>query len=407
MAIYKYRAKKDEGIAEGSIEAANEKEAIEKISRMGCLPTWIQQESGPLRLEAPFLAKPSPLRKVNIKSREVIIFSRQLASLLKSGVPILNALNIIKEQSENSHLRNILADIHNAVKEGSNFSNALAQYPHVFSPLYIAMVRIGEEGGAFPEMLLRIADHRAKQEEMLSRLRMASAYPLLMALVGSATVVFMLTFVMPRLMRIFNNMGEKLPLPTQILISVSQGLLHNWAWIIVIVCIMIFAIKRSLKTKAGQLSWSVFQLHLPVLGKLILKAELARFSRTLELLIKNGIPILKAIDIAVPVLENEVIKNQLRKSCKELEQGGSFGRSLKNSRWFPLLMSNLIIVGEESGRLDGALAAAASSYEQDTDDALKMMSTLLEPLMILGMGLIVGFIIVAMLLPIFEISPVR
>jgi type II secretory pathway component PulF len=168
--------------------------------------------------------------------------------------------------------------------------------------------------------------------------------------------------------------------------------------------IIILLIRKQAKTKAGKLSFSLFKLHLPIFGRLILKAELSRFSRTLELLIKNGIPILKAIDIAIPVLENELIKRQLRQSYKELEQGGSFGRSLKNSKIFPLFMSNLISVGEESGKLDEALAEIAGSYEYDTDEAMRVMSSLIEPLMILGMGLIVGFIVVAMLLPVFEIN---
>lgn len=400
--IYKYRAKKGpQDIVDDTIEASTEKEAIEKVSQLGLLPIHIEKVSQIIKeLQTPSEAKVHG----RIRSRQITIFSRQLASLLKSGVPILNSLNIIREQSENPHLKNILQSIHNAIKEGATFSSALAKYPNIFSNLYIAMIRTGEDAGNLPEVLLRIADYRTKQEEMLSRFRLALAYPFLMAIVGLATVVFMLTFVMPRLMRIFVNLGEKLPLPTRILISISQGLRQGWFWIILILAIIILVIKRQAKTKVGRLSLSIFKLHLPVLGNFILKAELSRFSRTLELLIKNGIPILKAIDIAIPVLENEVIKNQLRQSYKQLEQGGSFGKSLKNSKVFPLFMSNLITVGEESGKLDEALAEVASSYERDTDEAMRMMASLLEPLMILGMGLIVGFIVVAMLLPIFEIN---
>jgi type II secretory pathway component PulF len=400
--IYKYRAKKGpEDIVDGTIEASSEKEAIEKVSQMGYIPIHIEKFS-------PAVAEPHLISEGKlhgkIKSRETTIFSRQLASLLKSGVPILNALNIIREQSENPHLKYILHSIHNEIKEGATFSSVLAKYPNIFSSLYVAMIRTGEDTGGLPEVLLRIADYRMKQEDMLSRFRMALAYPILMAIVGLATVVFMLTFVMPRLMGIFVNLGEKLPLPTRILISISQGLRSSWFWIILIFATIILIIRRQAKTKTGKISLSIFKLHLPILGNFILKAELSRFSRTLELLIKNGIPILKAIDIAIPVLENEVIKNQLRQSYKQLEQGGSFGRSLKNSKVFPLFMSNLITVGEESGKLDEALAEVASSYERDTDEAMRIMASLLEPLMILGMGLIVGFIVVAMLLPIFEIN---
>ncbi|MDD5466088.1 MAG: type II secretion system F family protein [Candidatus Omnitrophica bacterium] len=417
MIKYIYHAKKNTGeTVEGRIDAVSKEEAIEKLSLKGYLPISIEED--PRRIDhqaAPninrqasrmaeskiyFFSKPG----AKIKSGQITVFSRQLASLLKSGVPILSAINIISEQSENLYLKVSLKSICNAVKDGSTFSSALSNYPRIFSSLYVALVRSGEESGTLPAALLRIADYRAKQEEIISRIRMSLAYPILMAIVGAGTIVFMLTFVMPRLMGIFVNLGEKLPLPTRILISISQGLGHWWFWIILALAIIILLIRRQVKTEAGKLSFSLFKLHLPVFGKLILKAELARFSRTLELLIKNGISILRAIDVAVPVLENEIIKKQLRQSYKELEQGGFFGRSLKNSKVFPPFMSNLISIGEESGRLDEALAEIADTYEHDTDEAIKVMSSLIEPLMILGMGLIVGFIVVAMLLPVFEIN---
>jgi general secretion pathway protein F len=290
------------------------------------------------------------------------------------------------------------------VKDGAPLSSSLAQYPNAFSPLYIAMIRAGEDSGNLPEVLLRIADHRAKQEEMLSRFRMAMAYPILMMLVGLGTIVFMLTYVMPRLMDIFVNLGQRLPLPTRILIATSDFLRQWWFWILVVLGLFILVARREARTKTGKLSLSLLTLYLPLFGRFVLKAELSRFSRTMELLIKSGIPILKAISVAIPVMDNEIIKNHLRKSYQELEGGGSFGRSLKNSKVFPLFMTNLIIVGEESGRLEEALAEVAGAYERDTDEAMRVMASLLEPLMILVMGLIVGFIVVSMLLPIFEIN---
>jgi len=202
----------------------------------------------------------------------------------------------------------------------------------------------------------------------------------------------------------YMNLGQDLPLPTQMLISISAGLKQKGLLSLLGLSIAIAIMNRQLKTRAGRLSWSIFTLRLPLLGKFILKAELARFSRTLELLLENGITILKAIDISIPVLDNEMLKNQLKESYKSLEQGGSFGRSLKNSKFFPAFMSNLIIVGEESGKLYDALREVADSYECDTDEAMKIMGSLLEPLMILGMGLIVGFMVIAMLLPIFELN---
>jgi len=400
MAIYKYRAKKGpQEIIEATIEAQSEKEAIEKLSSLGYVPVHIEEYTQATTSQEDSLEN-RPFAK--IKSREITIFTRQLATLLKSGVPILDAINIIREQSENPNLKNILKNIHNAVKDGATFSSVLTQYRQVFSSLYIAMIRAGEDSGALSDALLRIADYRAKQEEVLSRFRMALAYPILMVIVGLSTIIFMLAFVMPRLMKIFLNMGQELPLPTRILISVSNGLRHWWLWVILALFVLI--IRRQAKQKAAKFFLSHLKIHLPLFGKLMLKAELGRFSRTLELLIKSGIPILKAIEVAIPVVDNEVVKERLKASCRELEQGGSFGRSLKNSKLFPLFISNLIIVGEESGKLTDALGEVANSYERDTDEAIKIMTNLLEPLMILIMGLIVGFIVVAMLLPIFEIN---
>jgi type II secretory pathway component PulF len=401
MATYKYRAKKGPtDIIEGTIDAQSETEAVEKISQLGFTPIQIEKQVLGFEPQGPGLNK----SLFRVRVREITVFSRQLASLLKSGVPILNSLNIISEQSENPNFKLMLRDIHNAVKNGSTFSSTLSGYPNVFPPLYIAMIRIGEDTGKLSDVLLRIADYRQKEEEMFSRFRMALAYPMFMAFVGIATVVFMLTFVMPRLTGLFVNMGQELPLPTQILISVSNALRFSWFWIVLVLAIAIMIIKRELKTKTGKITFGALQLRLPLFGKFVLKAELARFARTLELLIRNGIPILRAIDIAVPVLDNEIIKKQLRQSYKELEQGGSFGRSLKSSKIFPLFMSNLISVGEASGEIDDALGEVASAYERDTDEAIRVMSSLLEPVMILGMGLIVGFIVVAMLLPVFQIN---
>jgi len=265
-------------------------------------------------------------------------------------------------------------------------------------------VHSGENSGSFPEVLLSIADYRSKSEEVFSRFRMALAYPVLMAIVGLATVIFMFAFVVPKLMRVYVNMGQVLPLPTRILISISNVVRQGWWAIVLVILAAVFIFRKQIKTSAGKRIWSSFQLRLPLIGKFILKAELGRFCRTLGLLISHGVLILRGIEIAIPVLDNEILKEQISNSHKELEHGGSFGASLKNSPAIPLFMSNLVTVGDESGRLQGSLEEVANSYERDTDEAIKIMSSLLEPLMILAMGLIVGFIVISMLLPIFDIN---
>jgi len=406
MATYIYQAKKDpQNTIEGRVEAQSEREAIEKISLLGLVPVSLREDKvAAVETALPQVMALSGKSGVRLSSREITIFSRQLASLLKSGVPILRSLVIIRDQATSLKLKSIVQNIYKEVEAGSVFSSVLAQYPRVFSPLFIALIRAGEDSGALPEVLFKISDYRAKQEEVVSRFKMAMVYPALMAFVGIGTVVFMLTFVMPRLTRLYKDMGQGLPIPTKILISVSSGLQQGWFWALVIILAVIVIFKRYSLTKTGRITVSVLQLNLPMFGNLVLKSELARFSRTLELLLRSGISILRAINVTIPVLNNEVIKSQLSSSYKELEQGGSLGRSLKNSKIIPAFMCNLLIVGEETGKLDNALNEVASSYERDTDEAIRMMSSLLEPLMILFMGLVVGFIVVAMLLPIFEMN---
>ena len=401
MALYKYKAKTGpREMVDGVVDARSEKEAVEKLSQMGYTPVLMEKEMPAEQDKKAVVSRSS----IKIKSREISVFSRQLASLLKSGVPILSAINIIYEQSENPRLKELLGRIYTQVKEGVMFSQALSIFPRSFSPLFVAMTRTGEDSGNLPEALMRIADYRAKQDEMLSRFRMALAYPLLMAAVGLGTVIFMFSFVIPRLMRVYIQLGQNLPLPTKMIIAASDGLRQWWFWIVLALIVFILVIRRQIKTDRGARFVSALRLRLPVFGNFVLKAELSRFCRTLGLLIKSGLPILNAIDISIPVLESELIKDLLKKGRGELQEGASFGAYLKKARLIPPFMSSLIIVGEESGKLDDSLNEIANIYERDTDEAIKIFSTLLEPVMILVMGLVVGFIVIAMLLPIFDIN---
>ena len=395
---YRYKAKKGPGdILEGTLDAHNESEVVEKISQMGYFPILVEEDN----LTSIGAAATGSIRR-KVRSSEVTVFTRQLASLLKSGVPILQSLTIILEQTDNPQFREALRQIHASIKDGAFFSSSLAQYPHLFPALYVALVRAGEGSGALPEALLHVAEYRAKQEELLAHFRASLAYPLLMGVVGLATIVFMLTFVIPRLTGILTSIGQELPAPTKALIATSEALSQWWVWVGALLVVLV--LKKQSQAQSAQLPLSALKLRLPLFGKLVLKNELARFSKTLELLIDNGIPILKGLEIAIPVLENEVVKRHLKSSYEALEQGGSFGRSMKDAGIFPPFMTNLIIVGEESGRLTDALREVAATYERDTDQALRAFTSILEPLLILVMGLIVGFIVVAMLLPIFEIN---
>jgi len=401
MTIFKYIAKDGPKSVDGTINANSKEDAVEKINELGYLPVRVELQKDDQKTEG---IASRHIFAPKVKSKDVTIFSRQLASFVKSGVPILQGLSIICEQSENPAFKKILEDIRSEIKEGESFSDTLKRHPKIFPPIYIAMINSGESSGNLQEVLLRIAEHRQKQEAIIARVRSALAYPILMTLVGAGTIFFMLTFVMPRLMRIFTRLDQDLPAPTQFLIAISTALQHGWVWLLLGLFGIIILFKQGAKTEAQKAFISRLKLSAPIFGVFVYKSQLAQFSRTLELLIQSSIPILKAIKIAIPILDNSVIQDELVKSCKDLEEGSSFGKSLAKSKIFPKFMTSLIIVGEESGRMDEALGEIAATYERDTDEAVKMMTSLLEPILILVMGLIVGFIVVAMLLPIFEIN---
>ncbi|MDD5745882.1 MAG: type II secretion system F family protein [Candidatus Omnitrophica bacterium] len=403
MAIFKYRAKKGPGnIVESQLIAASRDEAIERINQLGYVPVRVEEvQSGTVSSGARFAGI---VRAV--KGKHVTVFTRQLAILLKSGVPILKAMTILADQSLNPYFKTVLETVRSEIKNGKTLSSALALFPQLFSPLYLSLVRAGEESGTLDQALLRIAEYRFKQEQMFSQVRTALTYPVLMAIVGIGTIIFMLTFVMPRLLTIFSRVGQELPLPTKILIGVSNFLTQPWVWFVSggVILLAVGVLRRHNRTKRERLLMSYVQLHVPLFGEIFLRAELARFSRTLELLLISGIQLLKAIQISIPTLNNEIIRNELQHVYEVIEQGGSFGQTLNRSAVFPKFMVNLVSVGEESGKLEEALQELTLTYESETDEAVKVMTNLLEPLMILGMGIVVGFIIISMLLPVFQLN---
>jgi general secretion pathway protein F len=403
MSIYKYKAKKGpHKIINAVINASSRQEAIEKISEMGYLPMSIEEvREGE---SAAFSSK--KLNRVKLNSKQITVFTRQLAILLRSGVPILKGLLILAEQALNPDFKAILNTINAQIKDGNSFSAALAAFPNIFSALYVALVRAGEDSGTLEISLLRIAEYRQKQEQIFTSIKTALTYPILMAVVGTGTIIFMLTFVMPRLLGIFARLGQELPLPTKILISVSRFLTQGWVWLIIglITLILVLYFKNNAPSRRRKLLISQLKLKLPIFGEVFLKAELARFSRTLELLLDSGVHVLTALERSIPIIENEIMQDELKKAYKAIEQGESFGATLDQSKVFPKFMVNLISVGEESGNLEEALKELALTYENETDEAVKVMTNLLEPMMILLMGIVVGFIIVSMLLPVFQLD---
>ena len=397
MPIYHYRAKKGPSkIVEGDIEASSKELAMKRIEEMGYFPIKLE--------EAASFTKSSLKVPGRVKPKNITLATRQLASLLRAGVPLLRSLEIISSQATEKSFKSIFEKIHSDIKEGGSLSSAISNYPRIFSNFYVFMIKAGENSAQLAQSLATIANYREKQQDIVSKVKSALVYPLVMLLVGLGTVIFMLTFVMPRLMDIFSDIKEQLPLITKILIFLSDFIKNNWPYLLGSICLIIFIILRERIKKYFNAGLSRLKLQIPFIKNFELKKELALFSRTFFFLIRRGHTILKALGLTIPILDNQVFKKDFLRAKEELEDGASLGNSLKKSKLFPSFVISLISIGEESGRLDAALGELADNYEKELDGSIKIFTTLLEPVLILIMGLLVGFVVMAMLLPIFQIN---
>jgi len=400
MPIYQYKAKmKNAETVLGRVDAQTREEAVEQINEMGLTPVLVEEGGAGSQMVSGELRRPQ-----KVLSKEVYTFSRQLANLIKSGIPILRTLELISSQIKNPYFRSVIERIYTEVKDGRSFSECLADYPLIFSNFYVTMVKAGEESGNLKGTITDVANYLHEQEQIMSKVRSAVAYPIFMAIFGLGTVSFILISVMPKITTIFENFDQALPLPTQIVMGLSDFMIHYWVWVLIGIFVLIGLIKQWDRTKEGRIYKSQVALALPLFGDFFLKVELARFCRTLQMLLKSGISIVRAIQLSIPVVGNEIIAGELRKCQEDLLGGRSLGQSLKDARYVPSMLGDLISVGEESGSLSSSLNDIADTYEQDTNEFIKLMTTLLEPVMILAVGGVIGLIVIAMLLPIFQLD---
>jgi type II secretory pathway component PulF len=382
------------------MEANSPDEVVFKLTQQGFFPLKVE----PSQSEISLPRQDGENISVRIPARDLNLFTRQLASLVKSGVPLLKGLHIIIEQTESRVLTNMVEDIAGKVKQGRMLSDALACYPRAFPSLYIALIRAGEASGTLEQALIRLAEHRQRLEQIKSHIRAALAYPIFMVSVAVITIIVLMTLVIPQLKKVFEMMKEELPLSTRILIGVSDAVRDYWYLFAVGIVLFIIILKSV--TFIEKYAWDRAKLHFPVLGRFWLKLELARFARTLGLLLTNGISIVASLEITIPTLSNEAIKRELKKVAEGLKGGNPLSTGLTRSEKvkFPPFMVNLIAVGEESGRLDETMMEITNTYERETEELIKIALALLEPLLIVVLGAIVGFIVISMLLPIFTMG---
>ena len=404
MPVFEYsaitaRGKKKQGI----IDADSRSTAVARLKKQDVYPVSIREINAEASL--PNQGKsPSFLFFSRIHSSEISMITRQLATLLSAGFPLVSALSALVSQTDSTAFQKILSKIKGAVEEGDSFAAALAMYPSVFSPVYINMVRAGESSGTLEIVLERLADIGEKKEEIKKNLQASLAYPLLMTVVGCLVLFFLLTFIVPGIVDIFTEMQQRLPAPTRFLIAVSSAFKSIWPFLMVIPIVIPVLLHLIRKNDKSACMMDRAILNLPKVGDLCQKINAARFTRIFGSLLENGVPMLTALDISRTITGNRVFFQIITRAAESVQQGGELGRALENEALFPSLASRMIQVGEKSGRLENMLEKTADLYEKEVTASVATMTALLEPVIILAMGAVVGFIVLSVCLPIFEMN---
>jgi type II secretion system protein F len=402
MPEYLYKATTLTGqTVEGLMDGKDEETIVQGLHQLGYIPiriTSVQEKGATLRLSS-ILPK-----RVGIK--DLLLFTQELSTLISSGLPIDRSLHILGTLTENEKLQETVKDVLKRIEGGNSFAEALGNHPKVFSKLYVNMVKAGESGGFLETILSRLAQYLQSTKEIRDTLVSVMIYPLILTIVSGISIIILMTFVIPRFGRIFSDMGQAIPLPTQILLSIS-GWVRGYWWVgLGIVLLTYFGFKIYIQQEERKFNWDGFKLRWAFIGDLIKKVEVARFSRTLGTLLQSGVAILHALNLAKEISQNRVISRSIVYVHDRLREGKAISKSLGETEIFPPLAIQMIGVGEETGRLDEMLIRVAETYEENVQSSLKRFVSLLEPMIILFMGTVVGFIVISMLLAIFSINEI-
>ena len=396
-----YRVKTlDGGTLEGTVEAPSEHSAAEALSRKDYILLSLQEKKARgLKMETaiPFLDR--------VRSKDMVLFSRQLSVMVLAGVPLVRALEVMVLQTTSKALKKMVLEIATNVRGGVRLSSALANYPDVFDNFYVNMVRTGETSGKLDDVLNYLADEQEKSYDLASKISGAMIYPAFILFAVAVVMFVMMTFVVPKLTSVLSESGVALPLPTKIMIDVATFLSHSWVIIIILVVFLVVSVPLWIrKSKFGRYSWDLIRLRLPVLGNLFQKVYIVRFTRSLSTLLVGGVPINLALKIVAEVVENSVYRNLILKTSKSVEDGYSISTVFATSREIPQMLSQIMVIGEQTGQLDSVLDRMANFYAREIENILGRLTTLLEPLIIVFLGIVVAGIVSAVIMPMYNLA---
>src|SRR5215211_2949413 len=398
MTLYTYRALDKQGeIIQDKAEGSGELAVVHELRQQGLLVIEVKEQSvGQKDILEPFK---------RIKLADLVVFSRQLATMINAGLPIVRALYVLSEQTENSKLKDVVVAVRKDVEAGSSLSQALERHPEVFSRLYVEMIKAGEVGGMLDGVLLRVADQMERDQDLRRKVKSAMTYPVIVLVLAVVAASIMLIFIVPVFAQLFQDLGGTLPLPTRICMLISNILTSIWGILVYAgMALAVVMFLRWKKTEQGRRVWGRAVLRIPAkIGDVVRKVALARFARTLATLSAAGVPILQAMEITATSSGNWVVEKALLKSRDAIREGIPLYKPLETEPVFPPMVTRMIAVGEETGDVDGMLTKIAEFYESEVDAAVKALTSIIEPLMVVVVGGIVGAIVISMYLPLFEI----
>jgi type IV pilus assembly protein PilC len=399
MATYRYTVRDKMGkTAQGSLEGDSKDAVSAKLRSMGYVIVSLEVGGG-------LLATMNNIKfGTGIKPKDITIFARQFSTMINAGLSLTKCLSILGQQTESDGLRTIIAQVGKDVESGQSLSESLAKHPKVFPGIFINMVRAGETGGVLDEVLNRVADHFEAEQELKGKIKSAMTYPMAMGALVLIILIAMMVFVVPVFQGMFSSMGGKLPLPTQILVDISAGS-RSWPGAVVLISGIsaYFGFKAWVNTAAGLFTWDSIKLRMPVFGQITRKIALAKFTRTFGTLVAAGVPILSALEIVGATSGNEVVARAVTKVRSAIKEGETIAKPLSESPIFPSMLVQMIAVGEETGALDAMLNKIADFYDEEVARTVDSLTSIIEPIMMATMGLIVGGIVIALYMPMFQI----
>jgi type II secretory pathway component PulF len=399
MPFYDYRARdKDGALHTGTVEAARKEAVADQLSGKGFIPVLIEEQESSQRSEIDLGAL-----FIRVTPQDLIIFSRQLATLMSAGIPFIRSLTTLEQQSENPKLKAAIARIRLDVEGGSTFSDALARHPKIFSRLYISMIRAGETAGILDDILSRLAFFAEHEAEIRERVKTAVRYPLIVVFAICAAFAFLVTFVIPKFAGIFSRFDTELPLPTRILIGINYVVQNYWYLVVLGIILTVSGVIWYLRTPGGRWHWDGLKLKLPVFGSLFQKVALSRFARTFGAMQQSGISMMLTLEIAGETVDNVVIARAVNTMSISLQDGKGLTTPMESSGLFPPLIIQMMSVGEETGQLDTMLNKVSDYYDMEVDYSLRNLATMIEPILLLFVGLMVLFLALGIFLPMWSL----